>query len=502
MRRITLLFLLLLVTVTACAEAPVVATYVVEIPTQPGVAETVQPGQLPTQDVSGDSESVSLAGSDAEPTATTPAPDAPAPTRPPLDVTLAVTDLVQATETAPKPATITPTPSSTADVTITPFFTPTLPAQASATPITLPATNTPIPATPSGGGAPTPTVPVQSTQPRVIATTADGVVEAMVEGRTHVVAMAFLPDGRLLFTEKNGRVMLRDTNGTLYTVLSLPTEQDNECGMIGIAVDPNFASNNYLWVYHNVTGQPHTMEVKRFQLVGTTGSDVQLAARWPRLGGVCGHNAGNMHFGTDGYLYITVGDNENPANAQNLTNIPGKIHRFTPTVPLAAAPNGPIANSSIFAYGLRNSFDFAWDPLTGNMWATENGTYCDDEINLMLPGRNYGWRPEANNVCEVSRGLPSDYPYERPIVNWDTSQAPTAILIYTGNQLRFQNELVFCTYTNKWMQRFQFNAARTNFQSWARVEIGNAQCESDATQAPDGSLWFASPSTIYRLRAP
>ncbi len=360
-------------------------------------------------------------------------------------------------------------------------------------------TNTPGPTATSG---PTST-PAPTSTP--LPTGPSEVYETFASGFTHAVAIDFLPDGRMLVTEKDGRVLIVNGGQVSTTpVLTISAESDNECGLLGIAVDPSFATNRYVWIYYSTPDPNKGNQIVRFTLNNDKASDVQVAKHFPRLGGVCGHNGGNLHFGPDGKLYVSIGDNEDPSNAQQLgDNHAGKIHRFDPTVPLGIPPDNPISGSSIYAYGFRNPFDFTFDPQSGSIWATENGTYCDDEINRVVPGGNYGWRPEANNACENSK-VGDDYPYFRPIINFDSSQAPTGIMFYTGNLFpQWVDRMFFCSFTNKWIRLIDLDSGRLGAIGMYRIpnDVDVYRCETSIMTGPDGAIYFTDPTSINRIVA-
>lgn len=410
----------------------------------------------------------------------------------PTEAQPANTTLPDSSEPVSSAIAATPTPAEStpgsAEVALTPVTGTIPPAPTTGTPVdtaTAAPTNTPAPTS-----TPLPAGPGQK-------------FETYASGFSHAVAFDFLPDGRMLVTEKDGRVLLV-SNGQISPtpVLTVAAETDNECGLLGIAVDPNHAANHYVWIYHSTPDPNKGNQIVRFRLDGDVGTDVQVARFFPRLGGVCGHNGGNLHFGPDGMLYASIGDNEDPANAQQLgSNHAGKIHRFIASVPLEIPSDNPFSGSSIYAYGLRNPFDFTFDPQSGDMWATENGTHCDDEINRITPGANYGWRPEANDICENTK-VGSDYPYTLPIINFDSSQAPTGITFYTGDLFpQWRDRMFFCSFTNKWIRLIDVDAGRTTAIGMYRVpnDVDTHRCETSILTGPDGALYFADVEAINRI---
>jgi len=253
---------------------------------------------------------------------------------------------------------------------------------------------------------------------------ADTVVETVVPNAGGlVVAMAFAPDGRMFYTVKGGfsgdrtaQVRIVERNGTLRSTpfLSTSVNTDGERGLLGIALDPDFATNRYVYIFKTATagetgtGRPsnrvvrYTEDPKTQTAVAGSATILLDVPIGPENDPNSNHNGGNLHFGPDGKLYVTIGDyGRHPDNAQNLNNRPGKIHRLNKdgTVPadnpFYSSPAGAV--KSIWTYGNRNSFDFVFDPVSKRMFFTENGPGCDDEVNLAQKGGNYGWP----NQCGV-----------------------------------------------------------------------------------------------------
>ena len=209
--------------------------------------------------------------------------------------------------------------------------------------------------------------------------------------------MAFAPDGRIFVAQKNGRVRIVK-NGTLlatsfvqFTVNSL-----GERGLIGIALDPNFSENQYVYLYHTVPGTPLRNRVSRF----TGNGDVAVAGSELILLdldtlGATNHNGGALAFGPDGKLYVAVGDNAVGANSQNLDTYHGKILRINPD---GSAPNdNPFSSGSeqkrrVWAYGLRNPYTFSFQPVSGKLYVNDVGQSTWEEINdATQGGLNFGW---------------------------------------------------------------------------------------------------------------
>ena len=225
-------------------------------------------------------------------------------------------------------------------------------------------------------------------------------------------AMEFAPDGRLFVCLQSGDVRVVK-NGLLLSTpfLHVVTDSSGERGLIGIAFDPNFTSNHYVYVYYTVPISPIHNRVSRFTAAGDVvapGSELVLL-NLDNLSGATNHNGGGLHFGSDGKLYIGVGENANGSNAQTLSNLLGKMLRINSdgTIP-TDNPFYNIAsgnNRAIWALGLRNPFTFGFQPGTGRLFINDVGQSTWEEIDDGIAGSNYGWpatEGPTNNPSFVS----------------------------------------------------------------------------------------------------
>jgi glucose/arabinose dehydrogenase len=214
-------------------------------------------------------------------------------------------------------------------------------------------------------------------------------------------AMSFAPDGRLFVAEQGGRLRIIKNGALLGTPFAtLPVNSEGERGLLGVAFDPNFASNSFVYVYYTTTTVPIHNRVSRLTAsaanadVVAAGSEVVILDL-PALSSATNHNGGAIHFGPDGMLYIAVGDNANPSNAPLLSTTLGKMLRIQPngTIP----SNNPFVsqttgiNQAIWARGLRNPFNFAFDRVTGRLHINDVGQSTWEEVNLGIAGAHYGW---------------------------------------------------------------------------------------------------------------
>jgi glucose/arabinose dehydrogenase len=213
-------------------------------------------------------------------------------------------------------------------------------------------------------------------------------------------AMAVAPDSRVFVATQDGYVRVVEGGTLLATpALSLTVDSSGERGLIGMALDPNFATNGYVYLQHTVpgtNGQAPFNQVTRFTMTGDTidPSSAFVVQSLDPLG-IDSHNGGALAFGPDGQLYIATGNNEVDANSQNLSNRLGKILRVDPSSGLASVGNpflaDPSAAHEIWAYGLRNPFKIAFSPDDGSLFINDPGGVSFEEINQGIAGGNYGW---------------------------------------------------------------------------------------------------------------
>ena len=236
--------------------------------------------------------------------------------------------------------------------------------------------------------------------------------ESWVTGLTNATAFAQAPDGRLFIAEQGGALRVVKNGALLATPFAtVAVDSAGERGLIGVALHPGFANNGFVYIYSTraVGGVSHN-RISRFTAAGdvaAAGSEVTLVDL-PNLSGATNHNGGGMHFGSDGKLYVGVGDNANGAQAQNLALPFGKLLRFNddgsiPTDnPFFATQTG--LARAVWAYGLRNPYTFAVQPGTGRIHINDVGENTWEEIDVGSAGANYGW-PGSEGPDNVGAGI-------------------------------------------------------------------------------------------------
>jgi glucose/arabinose dehydrogenase len=296
------------------------------------------------------------------------------------------------------------------------------------------------------------------------ATLPGGFTEAVIAtGLSSPTAMEFAPDGRLFVCQQGGQLRVIK-NGTLLTTpfVTVTVNNAGERGLLGIAFDPNFAANGFVYVYYTATSPAIHNRVSRLTAngdVAVSGSEVVLLDL-NNLSGASNHNGGGLHFGLDGKLYIAVGENANSANSQTLGNLLGKMLRLNsdgsiPTDnPFYNTASG--VNRAIWALGLRNPFTFAVQPGTGRLFINDVGQDTWEEIDDGVAGANYGW-PNCEAACS-----PSNPSFRNPIFQYQHGSGNSAGYCIAGGAFYnpatagfpagYVGNYFFADYVNGWIR--------------------------------------------------
>jgi len=326
-------------------------------------------------------------------------------------------------------------------------------------------------------------------------------VQTFATGAGFPTAMDFAPDGRLFIAEKNGAVRYITAEGQISAPVLALTNIDTrgERGLLGFTLDPDFAENGYFWVFYT-RGDAPINRVSRFTLKDDQAEDEQISFEFNiafETSTIL--NGGGLHFGLDGMLYIAAGSTNNVYASNEPESPQGKIHRVDPTTfPAQPPPDNPNPASTIYARGLRNVFDFTFNPANGWLYATENGGDCDDEIDLIVPNGDYGWHTDG--LCE-DNNLPPDYPYDKPLLYFTPTIGPTGIMFYDGEVFpEWKGNLFYCSWHGGKMIRLELADDGYHLKKSERIETGvDKACRIDLTQGPDGYIYYADITNIYRL---
>jgi len=207
--------------------------------------------------------------------------------------------------------------------------------------------------------------------------------EVLAENLDTPWAIDFLPDGRMIFTERPGIVSVY-SDGKVSIVGRINASEESESGLLGIAVDSEFDENMYVYVYYTYE---NGNRVSRFRLNDGLEDEFILLDDIPNARF---HDGGRIKFGPDGKLYITTGDATVPSSAQDINSLAGKILRMNKD---GSIPEDNPFGNFVYSYGHRNPQGLAW--LDGQLYASEHGPSRNDEINIIIKGENYGWPNEC-----------------------------------------------------------------------------------------------------------
>lgn len=334
-------------------------------------------------------------------------------------------------------------------------------------------------------------------------------------GISNPTAMAFAPDGRLFICQQSGTIRVFKNGALLGTnFASFAVDANGERGLLGLAFDPNFASNQYVYIYYTPnTGSPRRNRLSRLTANGdvmAAGSELVLLDFDP-LSGATNHNGGFLKFGTDGKLYVAIGENANPAYAQNYHTYHGKLLRlnsdgsaptdnpFYSSTPDSSAPTEQ--SKRVWALGLRNPFSFDVQPGTGRIFVNDVGQNTYEEIDdATANGQNFGWPSQEGT--SVAGFVSPVYYYGRGsgdnqgcAITGGAFFNPTATnypATYTGNYF-------YLDYCNRWINRLDFSTGTATRQPFATSLPGSAV---GIATGPDGNLYFLSrgASALYRIQ--
>lgn len=340
------------------------------------------------------------------------------------------------------------------------------------------------------------------------ATLPDGFTETQVTGGlSGATAMAFAPDGRLFVCLQAGQLRVVKNDVLLPDpFLTVSTDFSGERGLLGIAFDPNFYTNNYVYVYYTTAASPKRNRISRFVANGdlAVANSETVILDLDNLSGATNHNGGAMHFGQDGKLYIAVGENANSSNAQTLSNLLGKILRLNPDGSIPA--DNPFYNTAsgvnraIWALGLRNPFTFAFQPGSGRMFINDVGQSTWEEINDGISGANYGW-PQTEGPTTAPGVRAPLYAYGRS-PSTTGGCAITGGTFYNPPTVQFPSSYLggyfFADFCSGWIRLL--NPSGNTVTDFA-ADIANPV---DLQVAADGSLYYLArgAGALYKVQYP
>ena len=332
----------------------------------------------------------------------------------------------------------------------------------------------------------------------------------IIDGLVHPWGMAFLPDGRMLITEREGRLRVLRADSTLSEpVEGLPELLSyGQGGLLDVALDPDFAENQYVYLSFSHPGQDSLVSSAfgRGRWVDDRIEDFEtLFVQDYKLKGP-NHFGGRIEFTDDGMLYFTMGERFQFDPAQNLSNHLGTVVRLNTdgTVP----DDNPFVGQEdalpeIYSYGHRNIEAAAIDPATGTLWVTEMGPMGGDELNPVMAGNNYGWPVVSWGDNYDGSEIPD--PTSRPefadaAIHWSPTISPSGMVFYTGDVFEaWKGNALIGGLTAGGIIRVAVDG--TSAEELERIPIGARVRE--VAQAPDGTLYVltdAENGQVFHLR--
>jgi glucose/arabinose dehydrogenase len=318
-------------------------------------------------------------------------------------------------------------------------------------------------------------------------------------------SMAFAPDGRIFCTEKAGKVRVVKNGAVLPTpFLSITVDQTNERGLSSIAIDPNFSTNNFIYIYYTTSTAPIHNRLSRFTAngdVAVPNSEVVILDFEPLVNSI--HNAGGMVFGNDGKLYLSIGDDNTTSNPQNLDNYKGKLLRINSdgSVPSGNPFTGSESAKRIWAYGFRNPWTVAIQPGTGKIFVNDVGENSWEEINdATAGGKNFGW--------PIKEGMSNDPAYTNPVYTYPHGStgsndgcAITGGAFFNPSSSNYPSQYTgkyfFLDYCNKWINYLDINGVVTKSDFASNV----GQANNYLKVGNDGNLYYYTiqTSVLYKI---
>ncbi|MBM3415541.1 MAG: PQQ-dependent sugar dehydrogenase [Bacteroidetes bacterium] len=275
-------------------------------------------------------------------------------------------------------------------------------------------------------------------------------VEKIAQGLGRPWAVVPMPDGRLLLTEKSGYMEIHNAAGPLVKkITGFPAVDDRgQGGMLDVALDPNFSSNKIIyWSFSEKSGNGNLMAVAKGKLneaAGIIENPVVIFRATPALRSTL-HYGSRLIFDKDGHLFVSTGERsimEGRKQAQGLNSGLGKIFKITKDG--KPAPGNPFLNRQdampeIYAYGIRNAQSLDIHPVTGELWEAEFGPRGGDELNIIKPGKNYGWPTITYGIeysgSTIGDGIQQKAGMEQPVYYWDPVLSPSGMVFYRGDAI-------------------------------------------------------------------
>lgn len=339
-------------------------------------------------------------------------------------------------------------------------------------------------------------------------------VQTIASGLENPWGLAFLPDGRMLVTERAGRLRIVSRNGTVSgPVAGLPPVlASGQGGLLDVALAPDFEASRLVYLsYAEPREGASGTSVARGRLIEDAGNarleNVDVIFRQQPAVSGSGHYGSRLVFGRDGTLFVTLGDRQSQrARAQDLSTHLGKVVRLLPDG--GVPDDNPFiktagARPEIWSYGHRNPQGAALDPATGRLWTVEHGPRGGDELNHPEAGRNYGWpiiaygREYGGGSIGEGTAKPG---MEQPVKYWDPSVSPSGLAFYTGTLLPgWKGSLFTGALSGARLIRLRLDPTGERVVEEEPLLTELRERIRDVRQGPDGALWLLTDSSNGRV---
>lgn len=347
-----------------------------------------------------------------------------------------------------------------------------------------------------------------------IQTTTEIESKIITSGLSAPWGVAYLPDGRLLVTEKAGKIKIVTQAGVISNALTgVPAvNPDSQGGLLGICLDPAFATNRMIyWVFSEVVGGGNITAVAKGRISddekAIENATVIYRSNTPNASTL--HYGGRVLFDKTGNLFVSIGERsvlETRPLAQSVTSSLGKIVRITTSG--QAAPGNPAftqagALPELYTIGHRNPQGLAIHPTTGELWQSEHGPRGGDEINQIKAGANYGWPTITYGIeysgTKIGEGITQQTGMEQPVYYWDPVVSPSGMTFYAGKRVpEWQNNLFIGSLSGMHIVRLAFKDNKVAGEE--RLLAGEGQRFRDITQGKDEALYAVTDQgRLYKI---
>ncbi len=335
----------------------------------------------------------------------------------------------------------------------------------------------------------------------------------IARGLNHPWALAFLPNGKMLITEKPGAMRVLTAAGEVGApIANVPAvAYKSDGGLLDLVLDPDFARNRQLYFAYaepREGGSGLTLGGARLSDDEKSLESVRVLLRIEPTHRSVSHFGCRLLFDRQGKLFMTSGERMDlilREQAQTLDSRMGKLLRLNTDG--TAAPGNPFEKTAgalpdIWTYGHRNSQGLAWHPVTHELWSIEHGQAGGDEINLIKPGHNYGWPRVAygleNDRTPINGGLTAAPKVDQPLYYWDPAIGPTSMSFYTGKLVpEWRNNLFVAAHMGQHVARLVLEGHRVVGEE--RLLLDQNQMMRWVGQGPDGALWVLTDDADGRL---